>query len=117
MRHRTASVLVGLTLGTVVFVGSVAPAQQQISVQSTEASRKVVSRRAPQYPDLARKMQISGTVKVEATVAPSGKVKSTRVIGGSPVLTQAAVDAVQSWKWTATPSESKELIELTFRPD
>jgi len=117
----SASALLGLTLGAVVFGGSFARAQQSsvesTSVQSTETSRKVLTRRAPQYPDLARRMQISGTVKVEATVAPNGKVKSTKVIGGSPVLTQAAVDAVQYWKWAATSSESKELIELTFRPD
>ena len=112
----TASALLGLTLGAVVFVGSFSRAQQS-SVQSTDASRKVLSRRAPLYPDLARRMQISGTVKVEATVAPNGKVKSTKVIGGSPVLTQAAVDAVQNWKWAATSGESKELIELTISPN
>ena len=117
----TASVLLGLTLGAVIFVGSFARAQQasvqSASVQSTELSRKVVSRMAPQYPDLARRMLISGTVKIEATVSPNGRVKSTKVIGGSPVLMKAALDALQSWKWESTPSESKELIELTFRPD
>jgi len=116
----TASVLLGLTLGAVIFVGSFAGAQQA-SVQSasvqSELSRKVVSRMAPQYPDLARRMLISGTVKIEATVSPNGRVKSTKVIGGSPVLMKAALDALQSWKWESTPSESKELIELTFRPD
>jgi TonB family protein len=62
-------------------------------------------------------MQISGTVKIEATVAPNGKVKSTKVIGGSPVLTKAALDAIEAWKWAATPGESKELIELSFHPN
>jgi TonB family protein len=102
----------GLTIVAVVFVGTPTPAQQ-----SSEANRKVVNRVTPLYPDLARRMRISGTVKVEATIAPNGKVKSTKVIGGSPVLTQAALDAIEGWKWVAAPSESKELIELTFRPD
>jgi outer membrane biosynthesis protein TonB len=44
-------------------------------------------------------MQISGTVKVEAVVGPNGRVKSTKVIGGSPVLTKAALDAIGVWKW------------------
>jgi TonB family protein len=62
-------------------------------------------------------MQIAGTVKVEATVAPNGKVKSTKAVGGSPVLTKAALDAIEAWKWAATSSESKELIELSFHPN
>ena len=127
--HLNTSVFLGLTLGAVVFVGSFAGGQQSsgpssgqssaqsTSVQSTEVGRKVVSHMAPQYPDLARRMQISGTVKLEATVAPNGRVKSTRVIGGSPVLMKAALDALQSWKWESTSSESKEMVELTFRPD
>lgn len=116
MRLRTASVCLGLTLGLVLFSASSSNAQQS-SVQPAEPSRKVVSRVAPLYPDLAKKMQISGTVRVEATVAPNGRVKSTKVIGGSPVLTKAVLDALQSWKWQSASSESKELIELTFRPE
>ena len=121
----STNLLLGLTLGAVVFADLFAGAQQSSgpsSVQSTsgqpsEVSRKVLSRMAPQYPDLARRMQISGTVKLEATVSPNGRVKSTRVIGGSPVLMKAALDALQSWKWESTPSESKEMVELTFRPN
>jgi len=108
MRLHT-SVILGLTLGTSVLTGSPLFAQQ-----SSEAARKIVNRVTPLYPELARRMQISGRVKIEATVGPNGKVKSTKVIGGSPVLTKAALDAVEVWKWAATSSESKELIELTF---
>ena len=121
----TKSILLGLTVGAVVFVGSSARAQQssihspivQSPTVQSESSRKVVSRMAPAYPDLARRMFISGTVKVEATVSPNGRVKSTKVIGGSPVLTKAALDALQSWKWESASSESKELVELTFSPN
>jgi outer membrane biosynthesis protein TonB len=56
------------------------PAQEQ-----TEG-RKVVSKVVPEYPELASKMQIRGTVKLEALVAPNGKVKLTQVVGGSPLL-------------------------------
>src|SRR5882724_11940610 len=112
MRLRTASALLSLTLGSVVLVGSVSPAQQ-----SSEGNRKIVNRVTPIYPELAKRMQIAGTVKVEATVAPNGKVKSTKVIGGSPVLSKAALDAIEAWKWAATPGESRELIELLFHPN
>ncbi len=112
MRLRTACWLFGLTFVSVGLFTTSALAQQP-----SETGRKVVTRVTPHYPELARKMRISGTVKVEATVAPNGKVKSTKVIGGSPVLTQAALNAIEVWKWAPTASESKELIELTFHSD
>ena len=59
-------------------------------------------------------MHIQGTVKLEAVVRPNGTVKSTRVIGGNPVLVEAAADAVSKWKFEANPSETTELLQLTF---
>jgi TonB family protein len=118
-RHFTTGVLV-LSLVNVVFFHSFSSAQEAAvtsAQQPAATSRKIVNRVTPIYPELARRMQIHGTVKLEATVASSGKVKSTKVIGGSPVLTKAALDAIGAWKWAANPSETKELIELTFRPE
>lgn len=70
----------------------------------------------PIYPDIAKKMNLSGTVKVQATIAPDGTVKNVQPVGGSPVLIQAAQDAVYKWKFAAATAESKELIELRFDP-
>jgi len=61
-------------------------------------------------------MQISGTVRVEAVVAPNGRLKLTQVLGGHPLLAKAAVDAIEKWKWAPAPQETKELIILNFRP-
>ena len=55
--------------------------------------------------------------EVEALVAPNGTVKSTKVIGGHPLLAQAAVDAVNKWKFGTAPEDSSELIELKFDPE
>jgi TonB family protein len=76
--------------------------------------RKVASRVAPNYPDLARKMHIHGAVKVEAIVRPNGSVKSTRVLGGNPVLVDAAVEAIGKWKFEPGPGETAEVVQLTF---
>jgi TonB family protein len=81
---------------------------------TVHAERKVASRVAPNYPDLARKMHIHGVVKVEAIVRANGSVKSTRVLGGNPVLVDAAVDAINKWKFEPEPSETTEVIQLTF---
>ncbi len=61
-------------------------------------------------------MQITGTVKLEVAVLPNGKMKTAQVVGGSPVLVKAAVDAIEKWKWGPAPQETKELIELNFHP-
>jgi TonB family protein len=87
-----------------------------LAQEPSETTRKIVNRVAPAYPELAERMHISGTVKVEAVVAPSGKVKFTQVVGGSPVFSKSALDAVDKWKWAPAPQESKETIELHFHP-
>ena len=83
----------------------------------SDSTRKVVSKSAPAYPSLARRMGISGTVRIEAVVAPNGSVKSTSVIGGHPVLAQSAQDAVRRCKWEPTSHETKEIVILNFRPN
>ena len=82
-----------------------------------ETTRKVTLKTQPQYPALARTMHITGVVKLEATVAPNGTVKSINVKGGHPVLTQSAVTAVGHWKFEAAPHETTELIEIRFEAE
>jgi TonB family protein len=76
--------------------------------------RRVARKVLPQYPEIAKRMNLVGTVKVLATVAPDGTVKSVQPMGGSPVLIQSASDAVSKWKFAPASAESKELIELHF---
>jgi TonB family protein len=111
MRPYFAVILLALSLGVIVFSPSVSLAQEQ-----PEGKRRIVNRVVPEYPALASKMRIRGTVKVEAVVAPNGKVKFTQVLGGNPLLAKAAVDAIERWKWGPAPEETKELVELNFHP-
>ena len=104
-------VFTALFLGVIAFSPAFSLAQEQ-----PETTRKIVSKVVPVYPELASKMQMRGTVKVEVVVAPNGKVKFTQVLGGSPLLAKAAVDAIEKWKWGPAPQETKELIELNFHP-
>jgi len=83
---------------------------------TSQHPRKVVRMVSPVYPDLARRLQMSGVVKLSATVAPDGSVKSTKPVGGHPVLLNAAQDAVMNWKFAPAPDETRELIELRFNP-
>jgi TonB family protein len=88
------------------------PAQQEQS----ESKRKVISRIVPAYPDLARRMNVRGTVKLEALVATNGNVKSLQVRGGHPLLTEAAQTAILKWKWEPASHETREPVEVRFDP-
>jgi TonB family protein len=87
----------------------------QDSAPSEAAKRKVKARVAAEYPALARQMGVSGKVKVEVTITADGKVASTKVVGGSPVLVSAAVDAVKKWKFETGPKDTVEIIEFEFK--
>lgn len=106
----------GIRLILFCVLASLVPARFQAQ-DSPETTRKAIIKTQPQYPTLARTMHISGVVKLEATVAPNGTVKSINVKGGHPVLTQSAVSAVGHWKFEPASHETTELIEIRFDPE
>lgn len=87
------------------------------SAQAAPASsRKIVNRVMPQYPSMARSLNIRGNVRVEALVEPNGTVKTVEVKGGHPLLVQAAETAIREWKFAPATHETKETIEVRFDP-
>jgi TonB family protein len=111
-QRTTAALLAVLALG--VTGGAVRVRAQQ--VQNEEMVRRAKSKVSPLYPDLARKMNITGTVKVEVVVAPNGTVKEARVVGGHPVLANSALDAVKKWRFEPASVESTGIIDFKFEP-
>lgn len=108
MRSSVTLFMAAVVVLTTSFVCAQNPAS------SSSSDRKIASRVTPVYPDLARKMHIRGTVRVEAIVRPNGSVKTTRVLGGNPVLVDAALDAVGKWKFEPAQNETTELVQLIF---
>ena len=104
----------GTTIVTAATIAGILSLAGPIAFAQANAPRKVSERIAPRYPELAKRMHIEGAVKVEVAVRPNGSVKSTTVLGGSPVLVQAALDAVQKWKFEASPNETTEIVVLNF---
>ncbi len=84
------------------------------SGSTDEGKRKVKIRVTPVYPELAKRMNVTGKVKIEVIISPDGRVKSTRAIGGHPLLVQACQDAVKEWKFVAAPEESTQVVEFDF---
>ncbi len=68
----------------------------------------------PDYPELAKQLNVTGKVKVEATVAPDGHVTGTRILGGSPTLVSCAAEALKKWRYEPGPKETTEVVEFTF---
>jgi TonB family protein len=109
-----------LVIVVAIFAGlstQVSLAQKQDQAEHAEhAERKILTKFDPVYPELAKRMHLGGVVKVEAIVRPNGNVKSTRVVGGNPVLIESATDAIRKWKFQTASSESTEIVQLTFEP-
>jgi len=95
----------------VLLAGSSAFSQ---SGSTDETKRKVKSRTTPAYPELARRMNVSGKVKIEVVIAADGRVKTTRVVGGHPLLVQTCQDALKEWKFVAASEETTQIVEFEF---
>jgi len=85
------------------------PAQEQIT-------RKLKSKVLPIYPELARRMNITGVVKVQVTVEKNGAIKNTKLMGGHPILAGAAMDAVRKWRYESGSEETTGVVEFRFNP-
>lgn len=77
-------------------------------------AREVKSKVTPVFPELAKRMNVTGVVKVEVTVAPNGQVKTAKAIGGHPLLIDSAEKAAKGFKYEAASAETKETIEFKF---
>ena len=113
MSQRTATALLTL-LTLAATAGSIDLKAQQ--AQSEEMARRAKNKVQPSYPELARKMKLAGTVKIEVVVAPNGTVKGARIVGGHPVLANAALDAAKKWRFEPAAAETSGVIDFKFEP-
>lgn len=70
----------------------------------------------PTYPPLARLARVTGVVRVEATVDPTGKVTQAKIVEGHRLLQKAAESAVTNWQFVAEP-ESAHLRTVVITYD
>jgi len=99
----------GLVGGVIGGIPSVAPPpppkkkkKEPIRVGGSVQSSKLIRRVEPKYPELAKRARVSGLVLLQITVGESGTVTKIRVIRGHPLLTPAAVKAVNQWQYSPT---------------
>jgi TonB family protein len=106
----------GVLLAVMAIAAGPGVARLRAQDSQSEITRRVKSKVQPTYPELARKMNLTGTVKVEVVVAPNGTVKEAKVVGGHPVLANAALDAVRKWRFEPAPAESSGIVNFKFEP-
>lgn len=110
-RRKLSRFAAGLLAGVVAFA-TIVPA-----TFAQEEARKAKSKVVPVYPELAKKMNVVGAVKVEVTITPAGTVRSTKVIGGHPLLIDSALDALKKWRFEAASSETTQVVVFNFSPN
>lgn len=77
-----------------------------------ETARKAKSSPPPEYPELAKRMNIRGIARVQLTIAPDGTVQNVKELGGNPVLVDALTRAVTHWKYE--PAEKTTSLEVQY---
>jgi TonB family protein len=85
------------------------------AVTARADERAVKSRVSPVYPELAKRMKISGTVSVQVTVDAEGKVTDAKATNGNRLLAGAAEDAVRKWKFAPGDGVSVVNVEINFQ--
>lgn len=73
----------------------------------------------PQYPPIPRAARIQGTVILQATISKMGLIQNIQVISGLPMLRQAAIDTVRTWRYrpyllNGEPIEVETTINVVF---
>jgi|SRR5690349_10305647 TonB family protein len=79
-----------------------------------DKERKLISRQEPQCPQIARQMNLHGTVKVKVWITPQGTVRRSEYVGGHPLLAQATIDTLKDWKYEPAPHETTAVVEVRF---
>jgi TonB family protein len=95
-----------------LLIGGIAISAGNASADSVP--RAVVTRVSPIFPEIARRMHVSGTVVLLVTIQPNGIVSATKVESGHALLAPAAQDAVSHWRFAPNPSVSESEIEVKF---
>jgi TonB family protein len=105
--------LVTLSQLVIIVLLSVVPSVAQVQEQSSK-ERKLITRVEPEYPETLKRLYIGGVVRVEVEIEPSGVVKSTKLLGGSPILGQSTMKAIKQWRYAPAASAETLTVKIEF---
>jgi TonB family protein len=92
---------------------------QQVRTSSGITAAQIIKKVDPEYPTLAKAAHISGDVVLEGDITANGDIANLQVLSGPPLLRNAALIAVQQWKYSpyrfnGIPISMHTSITVTF---
>lgn len=106
---------VAKTRGAIGYVGTTVTLDgvKTLAVYQSEndGTRRLIARVEPVYPVILRANHIGGTVRLRVTIAANGTVENADLLGGNPILGEAAMAAVKQWLYT--PGRSRTIAEVS----
>lgn len=78
--------------------------------------RKLLTRIEPEYPETLKQMKIGGSVRLQVTISAKGSVETVQVLGGNPILGEAAQAAVRQWIYAPSHAPSTAEVLIPFDP-
>lgn len=94
-----------------IAAGAFLHGQEGLQVNSRTVKKYV----APVFPEVARRINLRGTVRLEVVISAAGKVSSVKAVGGHPLLAESAERAVKSWVFGPGPQETTATISVNFQ--
>lgn len=82
-------------------------------IEPQEADQNLTNKAEPTVPPLAKAAGIGGTVSLEITISPEGRVSSVKVLSGHPMLAPAFVDAVKKWVYKPFTQDGQPITVVT----
>lgn len=78
------------------------PHPTRVFKSSSVEEAKLIFGPKPAYPRMAILTRTQGTVEMKAIISKDGTIQELKEVSGSPLLIQAAVDAVSRWRYQPT---------------
>ena len=88
----------GLDIGRDAAIGT-GPILQKPLIISRPMQGYLIRRVEPIYPSIAKIAGVQGAVLIKAVISTEGKIEQAQVVSGSPLLSTAALDAIQQWRY------------------
>ena len=89
------------------------PTTKPIPIGGNIQSARLLKRVAPEYPEEARKENITGTVVLRAIIDKSGAVRDLELLEGHPLLAPSAIVAVGQWLYRPTKLNGQAVEVVT----
>ena len=96
------------------------PPKTRANVSQGVMNGYLIYKKTPTYPPIGLLIRIEGTVVLQATISKNGSIENLRVLSGPAMLQQAAIEAVQQWRYrpyllNGEPVDVETTVNVVFK--